>query len=418
MMPQTKDDHGGAFLRFHLRVGVRIGLRTLAPVLAGLFAAYYLLKAELILLLADRLLKDGAALRRGLTLSVMTGALAVFIAPRVALGLGGWIRHLPASSRTHRLLAAAAIWTAEIPILFILAGLCLVLPDKNGAGAAWAAVAGIAASAFFMALFVLPVRQPLWASALSLGAAILAGSGRLLLIPVAAVAALLADSATGPFLGRGRSVRRLLRPASGPDAFALRLSLRAAGRGLLWAFVPPVICLGSLALFLGNNPLSPAAARLLAGCALAGCLSIAAAVLGKRRPPWPWGRALPVGSRRRILQDALFLAGPALPVLAAFAAYSPAALPAIGLLPYAVFRAAAAVRPSMETPRSPVPGLILELFLAAALAAVLPASLVLGPALAVPAWLDAARKERAVKTGRWLAGRYSAAGDSLTWSPR
>ncbi len=72
----------------------------------------------------------------------------------------------------------------------------------------------------------------------------------------------------------------------------------------------------------------------------------------------------------------------------------------------------------METPRSPVPGLILELVLAAALAAVLPLSLGLAPALAVPAWLDAARRERAVKTGRWLARRYSAAGDSLTWSPR
>ncbi len=120
---------GGAFLRFHLKVGARIGLRLLAPVLAGLFAVYYLLRPELVLLLAERLLKGADGLRRGLTLSVLTGIFVSAIAPRVTLGLGGWLRHLPASSRRHRALAAAAIWTAATPILVVLRR---ALPGSSG----------------------------------------------------------------------------------------------------------------------------------------------------------------------------------------------------------------------------------------------------------------------------------------------
>jgi hypothetical protein len=60
----------------------------------------------------------------------------------------------------------------------------------------------------------------------------------------------------------------------------------------------------------------------------------------------------------------------------------------------------------------------LELMLAAALAALLPAGLILSPAAAVLAWREAVRRERSVKMGRWLERRYAAGGDSLTWSAR
>ncbi len=167
------------------------------------FAAYYLLRPELVLLFADHLLKEGAPLRRGLGMTLLAGLIGAVVAPRVTLGLGGWIRHLPASSRSHRLQAAAAVLTAELPILVPLAALAFLLPpDKNGAGAAWAAAVGIFASAFLMALYLMPVRQPFWASGLGLAACILAGSGELLWLAAAAPAAWLADRATGPFLGR------------------------------------------------------------------------------------------------------------------------------------------------------------------------------------------------------------------------
>ncbi|MDD8024880.1 MAG: hypothetical protein PHI34_00080 [Acidobacteriota bacterium] len=411
-----------AFFRFHLRVGVRIGLRLLAPILAGLFAAYYLLRPELILLLLDHLLKRGGAFGRGLSLAVVNGLIGAVIAPRVTLGLGGWIRHLPAASRSQRGMAAVSILIAEIPILLPLAAAALLLPDKNSPAQVWASVAGLFASAFFMALYLLPVRQPLWASGLTLAACILAGSGRPLLMAAAAAAAFLADRATGPFLGRGRPKRRLIRPSSEPAFFGFLLNLRAAGFSILWSLLPPALFFGWLVVFLANNPLAPgpirAAVRLAAGGAAAGALAAAAASLGKHRPVWPWSRSLPIGSRKRVLQDALFLAVPGAAALAAFALYSPAALPAAGLLPYAAFRAAAAARPSMETPRSPIPGLVLELLLAAIMTALIPAAAGLLAVLAVPAWSIAARRERSLKTGLWLERRYSADGDSLTWSSR
>lgn len=104
--------------------------------------------------------------------------------------------------------------------------------------------------------------------------------------------------------------------------------------------------------------------------------------------------------------------------MAAFAFYSPAALPVAGLLPYEAFRAAAAARPSMASSRSPIPPLFLELMLAAVLTAMVPAASALFAIAAAAAWSDAARRERAVKMGRWLERRFAAGGDSLTGSSR
>lgn len=414
---------GTAFLRFHLRVGARVGIRLLAPVLAGSFAAYFLLRPELVLLFAERLLKDGDALRRGVNLTLLAGLAGALVVPRVTLGLGGWIRHLPASARGHRLQAAAAVAMAEIPILAPPAVLAFLLPPgKNGVGAAWAAAVGLFASAFLMALYLMPVRQPLWGSGLGLAACLLAGSGKPLGLAAAATAAWLADRACGPFLSGRRAVRRLLPGLSGPTSFGLRLSLRAVGWRMVGTLLFPALFLGWAALLLGNSDLASgparAAVRLAAGGGLAGALAAAAAALGRRRPPWPWNRSLPIGSGRRVLEDAAFLAGPAVAALAAFSLFSPAAAPISALLPYAVLRAAAAVRPSMATARSPIPALFLELMLAAAGAALVPAGLPLGLPAAWLAWRGAVRRERAVKMGRWLERRFAAGGDSLTWSPR
>ncbi len=422
-MPNGRKGDRAAFLRFHLRVGARVGVRLLAPVLAGIFAAYYLLRPELVLLLAERLLKDGDALRRGLHLTLLAGLAGALVAPRVALGLGGWIRHLPASARSHRLQAAGAVVLAELPILVPLAALAFLLPmNKNGAGAAWTAAAGIIAAAFLMALYLMPARQPLWASCLGLIACLMGGTGEPLGLAVAALSAWVADRAYGPFQSVPRAVRRLVPRSAGPAAFGFRLSLRAVGWRMAGALLPPALFLGWAALFLVNNPLAPgparAAVRLAAGGGLAGALAAAAAALAKRRPPWPWGRSLPLSSGRKVTADAAFLALPAAAGLAASAAFSLAALPAAALLPYAALRASAAVRPPMDSSRSPIPALFLELMLAAGLAALAPAALGLVPPAAWLAWREAVRRERAVKMGRWLERRYAAGGDSLTWSSR
>jgi hypothetical protein len=94
---------------FHLRVGVRVGLRFLASVLAGLFAAYYFLRPELFVMLGDHIFVRSTRLSRGVILALVLLPAAGLMASRIALGLSGWIRHLPAPASRHRQMAALAV---------------------------------------------------------------------------------------------------------------------------------------------------------------------------------------------------------------------------------------------------------------------------------------------------------------------
>ena len=96
-------------LVFHLRVGARVGLRLLASVLAGLFAAYYLLRPEFFVMLGDQIFVRAARLSRGIFLALLLLPAASLMASRITLGMSGWIRHLPARSSRHRRLAAPAV---------------------------------------------------------------------------------------------------------------------------------------------------------------------------------------------------------------------------------------------------------------------------------------------------------------------
>jgi hypothetical protein len=83
-------------------------------------------------------------------------------------------------------------------------------------------------------------------------------------------------------------------------------------------------------LFLRNNVLVDDAklsgVRLGGGLALLAVILPVAGELKARRPPWPWARSLPWSSRRRVVQDAMFLGAAALPPLAVAAWFAPAAL--------------------------------------------------------------------------------------------
>ena len=54
-----------AFFLFHLRVGARVALRVLAPVLAATFFLYYILRPEFTLELARILFLEGSLVESG-----------------------------------------------------------------------------------------------------------------------------------------------------------------------------------------------------------------------------------------------------------------------------------------------------------------------------------------------------------------
>jgi len=110
-----------AFFRFHLSVGIRIAIKTITPLVALIFAVYYIFRIEFFVLLAQALLIDSENLVSALFFSAVSLGTAAIAAPRICLGLTGWIRHLPLSSQTNRRLAGLAIFAALIPVLVFLA---------------------------------------------------------------------------------------------------------------------------------------------------------------------------------------------------------------------------------------------------------------------------------------------------------
>ena len=113
-----------AFFIFHLRVGIRLALRKLAPVLALIFAAYFIFRPEFFYELAAGFVQAGF-LMTGLLSTMISLSVAGMAASRICHGLDGWIRHLPANGLMHRRLAIFAIFIAQLPILLILAGFAI-----------------------------------------------------------------------------------------------------------------------------------------------------------------------------------------------------------------------------------------------------------------------------------------------------
>ena len=405
---------------FHLRVGVRVGLRLLASVLAGLFAAYYLLRPELFVMLGDHVFIRSTRLTRGVILSLVLLPAASVMASRITMGLDGWIRHLPVPASRHRRLAALAVFVSLLPLLGVLSGMAFLPGGKNGTLEALSASVGVAACSACLSVLVLSVRRPWWGDLLGLAAAVLAGTGDLLLAAAGLALAAVTDAVSGPFLAPARRTRRVA-AGSSPLAFALLQHGRAFGMRLVLPLLPAAVVLGMIEVLRVNNTLSgrvaAAAARFGGIAAVAALLASAAALSLRRRPPWVWGRSLPVSSFRRAAADALFFGALALPVLPAAALLDLGSVAAtVAALPYLSFRAAAALRPAPDSPRSPILPFALEGLICAALTALWPwtaALLLPGAAIAARA---AARRERSLKAGRWLELRFTAAADPFTGS--
>jgi len=108
-----------ALLIFHLKVGARLALKKLAPVLGMMFAVYFIFKPELYHQLFSFLLSRGS-LVPGFVFTLICGVTSRMSASRICLGLTGWMRHLPLSGVSTRRLAETAIFVAQTPVLLCM----------------------------------------------------------------------------------------------------------------------------------------------------------------------------------------------------------------------------------------------------------------------------------------------------------
>jgi len=165
-----------ALFQFHLKVGIRLSLRVLVPIMAVVFGLYYILRPEFFLLIASELFGRPKMAAAGIFSFILCFFVAIKVSPRILSGLKGWIRHLPISGSAHRRIAALSIFLCLIPVLSIFVILMIVLSiSQNKVNPAYLAgtiILGLAA-----AHAVLPVRKKTLNFILSSISGILAASG-------------------------------------------------------------------------------------------------------------------------------------------------------------------------------------------------------------------------------------------------
>jgi hypothetical protein len=409
-----------ALLRFHVHVGGRVALRSLAPVLAAAFGLFYLLRPELFLMLAKRLFGEAAPISRGAVTAIALAVAAGMSRKAVCYGLGGWIRHLPVTGSAHRRAAVVAVALAETPITVVLS-ISMLFGVQDTPQSAVAGAIGLALASLAAAVAVVPSRNAGLRIALGGTAAVLAGSGRILLCLPALILLVAADRLSGSL--------HIARPGHGrrrwtiPIGFPALISWRALGMSGWTGFLPAGAIVGFTALFLNNNELSPdlraAAMRTGGMLSVAAFLAVTAGLLVAGRAPWPWSRSWPRSSRRRIIADTLFLGIPAVLLLGPLAWIGgPAVVGAAFYLPAGAVRAAGAVNSPRETRARILGTLLLEGSLAAAAGGLWNAAGLVFLALTPFLLIAAARREQTLKVTGWDELHHSAVGDSGSWSGR
>jgi hypothetical protein len=452
-----------AIFAFHLRVGARVALLGLVPVLGSTAGALIFLGPDDVKGLTDVLFGRDAGFLPALLLLGVALSLAGFAAPRVVTGLAGWLRHLPATGASHRRAAVLAIAVAQAP-MFLLIALLAAVPRLTGSAATsdaavrWAGLPLIALAAAFAVLAArgaatavpgaappsgmaaLGARRGAAVLPAALAAGLCAGLGSWTAIAAALALLAFADLAAGSLqrspASRSWTVEITATTAGtattmtkGPRRSAAALTARIAWRAVGWrrtaaAFGIAAPPLAAAAFFLHNNPPPLVSLQEQAGAALLGggtacalLLAHVAGLLATRRPAWPWARTLPWSSRRRVLSDAAFLAALCLPLAAAAACLRPAALaPLLATLPFLALRAAAALRRSPENRVGAMGAVLAEGLLVAGALALLPWLALAFLAAAPWAARDGAARERRLKVSRWMERHHLSAGDPASWS--
>ncbi len=423
-----------ALLQFHLRSGLRVAMRALVPLVVALTAAVVLQGSPLVIIAITRAIflpaepAIAAALLEALTLISLTMASA----PRLTRGLGGWIRHLPASGAAQRRAACAGLALTEVPILLLVLVTCVAVP-AGSLQVTLLRCAGLPVLAWASALAALPIRP--YARLGAAAAALAAALGTWWALPASLVLLVVCETGAGSIRSsrlrqRRRWVRRAARsraaaPGGNRLMGALRLWFMVAGRAIgwrllaTWLLVVPVLV--PALLFLANNSIDTA--RRAGVLRLAGLLAAVAVTtslcetLVKRRPPWPWIRSLPWSSTLRAGLDGALLLILTLPVVLPFAPLSPvASLPILAVLPWLALRGAAAIREGPARTSGAAGQLLTEAVIPVALVTLLPWTALVVLLAAPLALRQAARAEQHQDVSRWHELHHLAAGDSLEWS--
>ncbi|MGD9346660.1 MAG: hypothetical protein PVH84_12400 [Candidatus Aminicenantes bacterium] len=405
------------FIVFHLAVGTRLALRKLAPILAIAFAAYYLLGPQLINAIFAGLLERGSLLMGAVSAS-LTLSVAAMAAPRICLGLNGWIRHLPARRLTHRRLAGIAVTVAQMPVLFILVLLALISLASFQVSPLLYLI-GLPVLGLAAGLCVLPVGHNLLTKSLSLSACVLSASGHWIFLISAVVLLVVADRIAGP-LARSRISPFSRRSLSSSLSRAL-IVLRALRLRILFSYLPSLVILGLTSLFLANNTLT--LHQINRAVVFGGILSVAiffaffANALSARRPPWPWARSLPWSAKQRFIADSFLIGFGAIPLLILVAFLKIQAIwPAAFCVPPFAFFASLAMRRAIDYASGTLWQILTVETTASVLVCLAPPISVVFLAMTPLILRCGADLEKRQKVSRWLDIHHLAAGDSLSWS--
>ena len=409
-----------AFLRFHLRVGARVAMRILAPVLAAILFLFYILRPEFMLALARALFLEGSLVESGLIGTLLLLGMARAVTPRITAGRAGWARSLPVDGRVLRSLEILSSVIAEAPLLAVLGALAWVVarPDR---GRIALLLTGLLVGAAAASLLYLQGPTSLKRKLLPAAACFFSFLGNGMLLITAAAILVLAIAIPADAVG----MRKRYRPRrSLPSArFFYWLSLRAVGFQIILAYIPPAIILAACWLCLKNNELSANTAFSVSlfglTLGLAVLIGFAANALAARRPPWPWLRSLPLSAAARISSDALFLGLIALPAASGLALLSRPAWEVAflaGPLAWLALRGAGAIREAADRPFGVLGRVFIEGIMISLGVAVLPWVSWLLVATAPAAFLFARNAERRLKPTLWAERHHLNAGDPLSWS--
>jgi hypothetical protein len=408
-----------AFLIFHLKVGARLASKKLAPVLGALFVVYYIFKPEFFNELFAALLNKGSLIP-GIVFTFVCAATTWMAAPRVCLGLTGWMRHLPISGLLNRRLAEIAIFTAQIPILCALIILPLLSVQRPEVSSySYAFIAGIPFLGYASAKASVPSYRRFWSRTLAYGACILCVSGRWGLLLSGILLLFVTDLISGPLsVSRKKRARSLNFKGYLLDAVIV---WRAVKMRVFLPYLSAFILLIFVLLFLSNNQVSPELALkvvIFGGVmSLTVFLALFSNYLVNRRPAWPWVRSLPWSARNRIMMDSVYLFALAVPLLISiFSVNEKAFFPCFLFLPALSLWSSLSIRKGAHLKTGALGSILCCGFIGSLLLAVVPLFWILF-LLILPFLVKyAARCEQNIKVSQWLEIHHLAAGDPLSWS--